>query len=149
MEEMEESVWSDMWKNNKRDDRGKCVQDSCKTNTNVPAEKWTFKNAPWQENKVYRPRSQKCECYYRCAGSQLLLLLFSRFTLCRGEADLLVTAKYIFLHHLPFSDLSSHSPPILAVVFHVFWNLLASLSRLFSLVYHLSFWPCVQPIAWH
>ena len=45
----------------------------------------------------------------------------------------------IFLHPLPFSDLSSHSPPISAVVFLVFWSLLASLSRLFSVVYHLSF----------
>ena len=47
----------------------------------------------------------------------------------------------IFLPRLPFSDLSSYSPPILAVVILVFWNLLASLSRLFSVVYHLSFGP--------
>ena len=33
------------------------------------------------------------------------------------------------------------------MVFLVFWNLLASLSRIFSVVYHLSFGPCVQPIS--
>ena len=48
---------------------------------------------------------------------------------------------YIFLPPLPFSYLSSYSPPILAVIVLVFLNLLASLSRLFSVVYHLSFGP--------
>ena len=53
-----------------------------------------------------------------------------------------------FSLHFSFSDLFSHSPPILAVVYLVFWNLLASLSRLFgSLKYHLSFGTCVQPIS--
>ena len=94
------------------------------------------------------------------------LLFFLCCPLCRGEADLLVTAKYgyfrnllpfigpccwpflyIFLPPLPFSDRSSYSPLILAVVFLVFWNLLVSLSRFFSVVYHHSFGPCVQPIS--
>ena len=56
-----------------------------------------------------------------------------------GEAGLLVTPKYgyfcnllssTFLPAPPFSYLSSRSPPILVVVFLVFWNL-ASLSRVF------------------
>ena len=34
---------------------------------------------------------------------------------------------------------SSHSPPILAVIVLVFCNLIASLSRIFSVMYHLSF----------
>ena len=72
---------------------------------------------------------------------------------CRGEAGLLVTPKYgyfvsiglccwpflsTFLPPLPFSHHSSRSPPIFAEVFLVFCNLLASLSRIFSLIYHLS-----------
>ena len=50
-----------------------------------------------------------------------------------------------FIFHLCLSQISLHTvdPPILAVVFLVFWNLLVSLSRLFSVVYHLSFGPCV------
>ena len=39
---------------------------------------------------------------------------------------------------LPFSALSSHDPPILAVAFIVFCNLLVSLSQLFSVISRLS-----------
>ena len=53
----------------------------------------------------------------------------------------------IFLPLVPFSDLSSHSSPIFDVVFPVFWNILASLSRIFSVVYHLSFGPCAHSIS--
>ena len=92
------------------------------------------------------------------------MLFFLLFPLCRGEAGLLVTAKYgYFRDLLPsvpvvgiFSPLSSSSA-FLRYLFtqcsHLncglprFWNLLASLSRLFSVVYHLSFVPCVQPIS--
>ena len=77
-----------------------------------------------------------------------MMLFFLWCPLCRGEADLLVTAKYGYFRDLlpsgpvvglfsPFfflclSQISLHSPSILAVVFLVFWKLLASLSRLFS-----------------
>ena len=44
-----------------------------------------------------------------------------------------------FLPPLPFLDLSSHNPPILAVVFLVFYNLLVSLSRIFSVISYLVF----------
>ena len=82
------------------------------------------------------------------------LVLVPRFPFCRGEACLVVTPMYgyfcnlfplvpvvgsTFLPPLPFSDLSSHSPPILAVVFLVFCNLIASLSRIFSVISRLSF----------
>ena len=53
--------------------------------------------------------------------------------------SLLFAFSLHFLPPLPFSYISSHSPPILALVFLVFWNLLASLSRIFSVIYHLSF----------
>ena len=99
---------------------------------------------------------------------QRAILFFLWFPLCRGEADLAtVTAKYGYFRNLPLApvvgpfspfffvlclshiDLSPHRPPISAGVFLVFWNLLASLSRLFSVVYHISFrfGPCVQPIS--
>ena len=52
----------------------------------------------------------------------------------------------IFLLPLPFSDLSSHNPPISAVVFLVLCNLLVSLPQIFLVISHLSFFPCVQPI---
>ena len=45
---------------------------------------------------------------------------------------------------LPFSDLSSHHPPILTVVFLVFCNVFVSLSQIFSAISSLSFLPCVQ-----
>ena len=41
-EELEESVCE---KNNEGEDQGKGVQDSGKTSTNVPVEKWAFWNA--------------------------------------------------------------------------------------------------------
>ena len=101
-------------------------------------------------------------CHHHC-----VTLFFLWFPLCRGEAGLVVTAEYghfrnllpsvpvvglfsqfVFpLWALPFSDLSSHNPPILAVVFLVFCNHRASLTRIFLVVYHLSFGPCVQPIS--
>ena len=70
--------------------------------------------------------------------------------LCRGGAALLVTPEYGYFRNLlpfglrcwpllstflpppPFSDLSSHNPPILAVVFLVVCNLLFLLSDLFG-----------------
>ena len=55
----------------------------------------------------------------------------------------------IFLRPLlPFFDLSlsSHNPPILAVVFLAFCNLLVSFSQLSSVICRLSFWPSAQPI---
>ena len=52
--------------------------------------------------------------------------------------SLLLAFISTFLPSLPFSDFSSHSPLILTVVVLVFWNLLASLSRIFSVIYHLS-----------
>ena len=77
-----------------------------------------------------------------------MLLFFHWFPLCRGEAGLLVTPMYgyfcdsfrlvpvvgifsqlFFLLCLSQIDLSSHNP------------------RLFSVVYHHSFGPCVQPIS--
>ena len=74
-----------------------------------------------------------------------LILFFLSFPWCRGEAghssvscsaafviffhcSLLFVFSLHFLLPLPFSDLFSHSPPILAVVFLVFCNLLVSLS---------------------
>ena len=88
-------------------------------------------------------------------------LFFLWFPLYAGEAgrrtaifvicfhwSLLLAFLSTFLPPLPFSDLSSHNPPILAVrVFLVFCNLLAYLSRIVSVIFHLSFWPCVQPIS--
>ena len=101
-------------------------------------------------------------CYHEFTKSNMCSS--SGFPLCRGEADLLVTAKYGYFRNLlplvpvvglfsPFlfllclSQISPHSLPILAVVFLIFWNLLVSLSRIISVVYHLSFGPCVQPIS--
>ena len=104
---------------------------------------------------VYTTVKTRCHC---CSSSG--------FILCRGEADLLVTANFAkygyfrmllplvpvvdlfspFLFLLCLSQISLHNP-ILAVVFLVFWNRLTYLSRLFLVVYHLSFGPCVQPIS--
>ena len=52
-----------------------------------------------------------------------------------------------FLRPLPFLGLSSCNHPILAVVFLVFCNPLACLSQIFSVISHLSFWPCLEPIS--
>ena len=46
-----------------------------------------------------------------------------------------------FLPPLPFLDLSSHNPAILAVIFLVFCKLLVSLSQIFSVVSSISFHP--------
>ena len=78
-------------------------------------------------------------------------LFFLWFPLCTGETGLLVTPKCgyfrnlfpvvpscccsflsIVLPPLPLSDCYSHNPPILAVVFLVLGNLLASSSRITS-----------------
>ena len=86
---------------------------------------------------------------------------FLSFPLCRGDAGHSLFDCFLILFHCSplltfylhfsassaFLDLSSHNPPILAVVFLVFWNLLVSLSVIFSVIYRLSFWQCVQPIS--
>ena len=79
-------------------------------------------------------------CYAMLYYTRLLSLFVSIGSCCWPFPS-------IFLPPVPFSDLSSHTSPIFAVVFPVFWNLLASLSRLFSVVYHLSFGPCVHSIS--
>ena len=98
------------------------------------------------------------EIFHAQTNSPILVvvrLFFLWFPLCRGEAGLFVTPMYgyscnsfplvpvpflsTFLPPLPFSGLSSHNPPILAVVFLVFCNHRASLSRIFSVISHLSF----------
>ena len=76
---------------------------------------------------------------FPCVGVRLIY--WSRrstvtFVIC-FHWSLLLALSLHFLPPLPFSGFSSHSPPILAVVFLVFWNLHASLSRLFSVVHHL------------
>ena len=86
---------------------------------------------------------------FTCVAVRLIywsLRCMATFVIC-FHWSLLLALSLHFLPPLPFSDLSSHSSPILAVVFLVSWNLLASLSRSFSGVYHLSFGPCVQPIS--
>ena len=80
---------------------------------------------------------------FPCVGVRLIywsLRSTATFVICFNWSLLLAFSLH-FLPPLPFSDLSSHNPPILAVVFPVFWNLLTFLSRLFSVVYHLSFGP--------
>ena len=91
------------------------------------------------------------------ATSRVRVLFFLWFPFRRSEPGLLVTSMYgyfcnnhisigprcwpflsTFVPPLPFSDLSSHIPPILAVVFLVFCNLRASLSLIFSVICHLS-----------
>ena len=86
--------------------------------------------------------------------------------LWRGEAALMVTPKSGYCCNLfplfpvvglvpplffllCLSQISLHTCilPILAVVFLVVCNLRASLSRLFSVMYQLSCWPCFQPIS--
>ena len=100
--------------------------------------------------------------WYRQSMIELTFFLFLSYPCCWGEAShssLCCTATLFFidpccwpflsnfLFLLPFLGLSSGNPLILAMVFLGFCNLLLSLSQLFSVISHLSFWPCVQPIS--
>ena len=66
---------------------------------------------------------------FPCVGVRLIfwsLRSTATFVICfhRSLAVLGIFSPFC-LPPLPFSNLSSHSPPVLAVVFLVFWNLLA------------------------
>ena len=75
-----------------------------------------------------QPRVKRLVCSsscFPCVGVRLIfwsLRSTVTFVICFHRSLLLAFSLH-FLPPLPFSNLSSHSPPILAVVFLVFWNL--------------------------
>ena len=79
--------------------------------------------------------------WFPCVGVRLVYWSLRRtatFVIC-FHWSLLLALSLHFSPPLPFSDLSSRISPILAVIFLIFCNLLASLSRMFSVIYRLSF----------
>ena len=66
-----------------------------------------------------------------CYSAVLLLSLFFPLLPVVG------LCSPFLLHPLPFSDLSSHNPPILPVVFLVFCNLIVYLSQIFLVHYNI------------
>ena len=108
---------------------------------------------------VYPPWDHSCvTSRTRYVKVCLHVLFFLSFPCCRGEAShsalrcratfdicSLARCRWSFLSNfllrLPFLELSSHNPPISAVVFLVFCNLLVSLFQIFLVFSRLSFLP--------
>ena len=123
-------------------------------------------NILWTGHKSKHFRTHSLTKLY-CTTNEVtitIIVLHISFSFSRGEAgqfSLCCMATFVifsfvpccwpslstFLPPLPFLDLSSHNPPILAVVFLVLCNIPVSLSQIFAAISYLSFWPCVKPIS--
>ena len=82
---------------------------------------------------------------FPCVGVRLVywsLRSTATFVICFHRSLLLAFSLHFSSSSAFLRSLFTQTP-FLAVAFPVFWNLLASLSRLFSVVYPLSFGPCL------